>query len=128
MVEIHERVSSLETSLDYCGHCGRTLWPVIYLPLLALTFVMLWAVVAGVPTRIRLVVRTGLCLLVAAVFLEAASPVLFHRGWGHGSVVYELEVAVEEGFEYAGWMLITTGLLALALTAWSAVSVAPVRS
>jgi hypothetical protein len=55
-------------------------------------------------------------LLVVAIALEMASPILFALGSDHGELAYELEVALEEGAELAGWILVSTGLAAALLT------------
>jgi hypothetical protein len=44
--------------------------------------------------------------------MEAATPVLFALGQGHGSIPYELESVVEEGLELGGFVLIATALAA----------------
>ncbi|HEU0129608.1 MAG TPA: hypothetical protein VFQ85_01275 [Mycobacteriales bacterium] len=106
---IHERVSRLGEHLPV-EHAERLVWPVVWLPVLAVAFVLLWRIAEGGGDAARALVRGGLLALVVAVFLEAASPVLFAAGEEHGSAGYETEVAVEEGLELAGWIWIAGGL------------------
>lgn len=47
-LELHERISSVGVGL--CAHCARLVRPLIYLPLLALTFALLWSLAAYVPS------------------------------------------------------------------------------
>ena len=116
MVGLHERVSALQPTLGPIEHFARIFWPLVFMPLLLATFVGLFAVARGLrpaPSRALLV---GLVLLVVAVALEVASPILFALGSDHGELAYELEVVLEEGAEIAGWALVSTGLAAGLLT------------
>jgi hypothetical protein len=118
-VQIHERVSeeALEIGFPEAWHVGRLFWVVVLLPVLAATFMLLWRIAHVAPPDERRVLRVGLGLLVFAVALEAASPLLFHFDWDHLSWPYEVEVAVEEGAELAGWIAITGALAARAVRA-----------
>ena len=51
-------------------------------------------------------------LLVLAVVAEILSTVLIADGHTTGSVPYTVEVAVEEGCELGGWILIASALVA----------------
>lgn len=115
MLQWHERASTLVTSIGPIDHAGRLIWPIIFLPALSCTFVLLLTSAARVRPRIAATIRLGLLLLVAAIGLEMTSPGFFQLGYGHGSVPYELEVVVEEGCELAGWLLIGVALQAQAL-------------
>jgi len=116
MVGLHERVSSLQTTAGPIEHFARIFWPLVFMPLLAATFVGLFAVAAGLRTGPARALLAGLALLVVAIALEMASPILFALGSDHGELAYELEVALEEGAELAGWILVSTGLAAALLT------------
>jgi hypothetical protein len=116
MVGLHERVSGLGTTLGPIEHFARIFWPLVFMPLLAATFVGLFGVAAGLRDPSGRVLLAGLVLLVVAVALEMASPILFALGSDHGELAYELEVVLEEGAELAGWILISTGLAAALLT------------
>lgn len=122
MVGLHERVSDLGTALGPIDHFARIFWPLVFMPLLAATFAGLFGVAAGLRIAPRRTLLTGLALLVAAIALEMASPILFALGSDHGELAYELEVVAEEGAEFAGWILVSTGLAAALLTAAPEVS------
>jgi hypothetical protein len=89
----------------------------VYLPLLAAVFVGLAAVARGMRPALRRLIVLGLSLLVAAILLEMASPLLFAVGYDHGELGYELEAVIEEGAELGGWMLIALALAATVCTA-----------
>lgn len=109
---LHERISRIGEHLPF-SHAGRVVWPLVFLPLFAVVFVLLWRLAEG--ETVRALVRGGLLLLVVAVGLEMGSSLLFAEGEGHGSVAYEAEVAVEEALELAGWTWIAGGLAATLL-------------
>jgi hypothetical protein len=117
MVGLHERVSALGTDLGAIEHFARIFWPVVFMPLLVATFVGIVGVAAGLRAAPARALLVGLALLVAAIALEMASPILFALGSDHGEPAYELEVALEEGVELAGWILVSAGLAAALLTA-----------
>jgi hypothetical protein len=116
MVGLHERVSALETTLGPIEHFARIFWPLVFMPLLAATFVGLLGIAAGLRTAPAHALLAGLALLVLAIALEMASPILFALGSDHGELAYELEVILEEGAELAGWILVATALAAALLT------------
>jgi hypothetical protein len=117
MAGLHERVSDLGTALGPIDHFARIFWPLVFMPLLAATFVGLFGVAAGLRIAPRRTLLAGLALLVVAIALEMASPILFALGSDHGELAYELEVVLEEGAELVGWILVSTGLAAALLTA-----------
>lgn len=122
-LQIHERlrydVLGLEEGL-------RVVWPTVYLPWLALVFYLLWNLAAETPEG-RRSCRTGLLMLVAAVACELLSAALVEVGHGRGTGLYDLEVAVEEGLELGGWVLVLTGLTG-ALLARNAAADRPARA
>jgi hypothetical protein len=117
-VLIHEKIG---TALHIFPHSGRSIWPLVYLPLLVGLTVQLWRIAeAQRGPWVRPLVRGGLVALVLAVVLEAGTPLLFAIGQGEGSIGYELEVVVEEGLESTGWFWITGGLaIVLIQRLWS---------
>jgi hypothetical protein len=117
MAGLHERVSDLGTALGPIDHFARIFWPLVFMPLLAATFVGLFGVAAGLRIAPGRALLAGLALLVVAIALEMVSPILFALGSDHGELAYELEVVLEEGAELAGWILVSTGLAAALLTA-----------
>jgi hypothetical protein len=111
-VLIHEKIGS---GLDFFPHSARSIWPVLYLPLLVVLTVQLWRIAESQSGPwVRPLVRGGLVALVLAVVLEGGSPLVFAVGQGEGSIGYELEVVIEEGLEMTGWLWIT-GALAITL-------------
>jgi hypothetical protein len=112
-VGIHERLTNdLPDRLGVPLYFARAIWPAVYLPLLVLLAVLLVTAsrrLAAGPARL---VRLGLGLLVVAVLAEVASTVLIADGETLHSAPYVVEVAVEEGCELGGWMLIATAMVA----------------
>jgi hypothetical protein len=107
---IHERLM-LGGRFDFFPHAGRTIFPLLYLPLLVAVSVGLWRIAEAQDWGwTRVLVRGGLVALAVAIGLEAGSPLLFALGQGDNSVGYELEVAIEEGLEMMGWLWVTGGL------------------
>ena len=90
------------------------LWPVIFLPLLAFAFVLLWRIAAGLPARAAFALRLGLGLLVLGVAAEALASLWYASGETAVNFVGAFEIAVEEGSEQAGWILVVAGLSAAA--------------
>ena len=85
---------------------GRIIWPIMFFPLLAAAFVLLWRFAERAPRRAGRAIRIGLVMLVLAVFAEAFSTV-FHVGTDpEGTLQDILQVAVEESLELAAWVLI----------------------
>jgi len=110
-VRIHEK---LGYALSFFPHGTRLIWPLLYLPLLAMVAVQLWRIAdAQAGTAVRALVRGGLLALGVAILLEAETPLLFALNLGE-TVVYEIEVVLEEGLEMLGWIWIG-GALAVAV-------------
>ncbi|HWH13910.1 MAG TPA: hypothetical protein VNT51_04135 [Miltoncostaeaceae bacterium] len=116
MLALHERITVSDGTVGPIEHAARLLWPLLYLPVLALAFVVMWFLVDNAPRSIMGTLRAGLLMLVAAVLLEAASPLIFMAGFDHGYLVYESEVVLEEGLESAGWILVAGALVAVIST------------
>jgi hypothetical protein len=116
MFAIHERISTrLDLDLFGIDDMGRALWPVVYLPLIGACFLMLRFVGSTLRPAPRRLLRLGLALLVVAIALEMFTLLLVNIGIATGNLAYECEVAVEEGAELAGWMLIGVALAATVL-------------
>jgi hypothetical protein len=114
VVRIHERLGTAIRS-DVFGlptGWGRLVWPAIFLPLLALAFVVLWRLAEGAPERVGSALRLGLVMLVAAVAAEVVSAPLYisdeDSGWPG-----RVEVVLEEGAELAGWTIVAAALTCL---------------
>jgi hypothetical protein len=111
----HENVAGL--AVDVLGtpsYVGRLLWELIYAPVLLLAFVLLWLTAQEAPARPRRAIQYGLALLVAAVVAEGATTLWFAGGGKRGSWPHVAEVTLEEAAELAGWIAISSGLLAVA--------------
>lgn len=116
VAQIHEQLAEVGTTalgLSGFSQAGRLVWPVLYLPLFAVTVIVVgrYLVRLALP-RTRFLAWTGLGMLALAVVAEAIAAVLVRSGYGYGSGPYVIEVAFEEGLELAGWALIATAALA----------------
>jgi hypothetical protein len=114
MFAFHERLAG-RLDFDVLGvtEIGNVLWPVLLLPVLGACFAGLWIVSRGLTDRVQRHLRAGLGLLASALVLEAVvGTVLRNVGFDRQSLVYELEVTVEEAAELAGWLLIAVALAA----------------
>jgi hypothetical protein len=110
ILALHERIA-----IDQLGpipHASRLIWPLVFGPILVLTGWLLFRGARDASPDVRRLTVTGLAALVLAVLMEAATPVLFALGQGHGSIPYELESVIEEGLELGGFLLIATALAA----------------
>ncbi len=90
------------------------LWVLVFLPLLAFAFVLLWRIAAGLPARAAFALRLGLGLLVLGVAAEALASFWYASGETAVNFVGAFEIALEEGSEQAGWILVVAGLGAAA--------------
>jgi hypothetical protein len=111
MLIVHERV--VEGVLDVLNVpivWDSVVWPVLYLPVLGVLVLLLVGVARSVPGRVGRLVLVGLGFLAAAVSAEVLSAPI---STGGDSWLHSVEGAVEEGAEFAGWILITTGLTAI---------------
>lgn len=114
---IHERIAELDTTFGLGSSGGRVVWPVVYLPLLGGLLIALLVVAGAVPSRGGGILRAGAGLLVAAVALEVSSYALVRLGYGFRDWPFAVEIALEEGAELAGWILISGALTASAAAA-----------
>jgi hypothetical protein len=116
VIALHERVGGKTTGLlGIEGDYGRALWPALYFPLLFFVLVTLWQLAGRIVAPAAVAIRVGLALLVAAVGAEMLWSA-WHLGGGQiGDWPDTIQVAIEEGMELAGWILIAAGLTAVAL-------------
>ena len=110
---IHERIGDIADRADSLVRWepARVFWPLVYLPLLGAFLLALRHVAGRLPARQARFVLVGIALLVAAVAFELLSAAVIRAGFDRDSVVYALEVVLEEGAELAGWILIAGALL-----------------
>lgn len=105
-IRLHERVG------DAIG-LFENVETVIFTPLYAVAFLIIWAYAREVFTRAGILLRLGLMLLLAAVVVDLGSAVtsaLEEHGtaWPHA-----IQLAVEEGLEVSGWILVSATLMTL---------------
>jgi len=111
-VSLHERVGAKSVeALGVSVSLDRLMWPVVYMPLFALVFLLLWRVAHRGPAVIRRPILTGLGLLIAAVVLEVSSA-LYLSAEQEKTWPDTIEVVLEEGAELGGWILIAGALAA----------------
>jgi hypothetical protein len=111
-IVLHERLGLAVTgALDLSDKYLRVAWPAVYLPLLAAVAALLFQLARTSTGSARRLLAVGLVLLGGAVGLEIAGlgldliPRLTETAW-----LYTFQIALEEGAELAGWILLTTGL------------------
>jgi hypothetical protein len=118
-VQLHERLA-LEIAEDLLGlpdYIAVRLWLVLYLPLLLLAGLLLWRVAEGVWEPAGRMLRLGLLLLVASIPVEIAGAGTRWLDEEGTSVPEDLRVAVEEGVELGGWILVAVALTAAVVVA-----------
>jgi hypothetical protein len=92
------------------------IWVALYFPLFGFSITVLWALAEGAVGGPML--RRGVLLLAAAVAADLfAAGVVPAFGGERGGWLYELEIALEESAELAGWLLIACGLAGMWLAA-----------
>jgi len=102
-----DEISPLHTQVDDMSW-GKAL----YAPILVVLGVCLWRLSAGRPQRI--VVRAGIVTLGVSFAIHVFGPhLLAALGLGASSWAYQVKVALKEGTELAGWLLVLAGLRTL---------------
>jgi hypothetical protein len=97
-------------------HEHIAVWPLIYAPLLAGLFVAIAAVTWK--TDGAVIVATGIGLLFVSLAIHVFGPQFVSMlGWGVNSWPYQVKIAVKEGTELAGWVLLVPALGRLAFGA-----------
>ena len=118
-IRIHE-TGTYKAMAAITGVEHRLLWPMLWMPLLATAFLVMWTTATRAAAPARNLVRFGLVLLVCAVGLEISALPIQPEGAELATWPYALEVVLEEGAELAGWILIALGLVALLIRAVAA--------
>ena len=114
VVQIHERIA-LRVGEDLLGlpdYAAVRLWLLFYLPLLALLAALLWLLADEVWRPAGRAIRVGLLLLAASIPVEIAGLVTRRLEEDGDEVPDDLRVAVEEGVELGGWIVVAMGLAA----------------
>ena len=99
-------------------HLGESLpyWQVLLLPPLGLALFLLWRESERLDPLAAKTCRAGCALLVAAFAVHAFGPPVLHAfGVAEYSWPDQVKIALKEGLEIAGWLLVASGLAA---TAW----------
>ena len=104
ILAIHERITVEE--LGPIPHPSRVVWILAFAPMLAVALVLLRGWSAALVPAARRWLRAGLAALALALGMEFLSPVLFAAGIEKGTLLYDLEVLVEEGLELVGTALL----------------------
>lgn len=87
-------------------------WPAVYAPIVAGLAVAVVIAAAGRPGA-RLV-QAAVVLLCASLVIHVAGPAAVRAlGWGPASLAFQVKVALKEGSELAGWVLLVAGLARL---------------
>jgi hypothetical protein len=112
-IQVHERVALGlgEDVLGIADFVAVRLWLVLYLPLLLVAGFLLLKLAEVLWPPAGRTIRVGLILLVGSIPVEiagAGTRWLDNRGT---SVPEDLRVALEEGLELAGWILVAAGLM-----------------
>jgi hypothetical protein len=121
---IHERLA-LELGEDVFGlpdYLAVRLWLILYLPLLLVAGVVLWRIAQEAEPPADRTVLLGLGLLVASIPVEIVGAITRKLAEEGTEVPETFRVAVEEGLELGGWILLAAGLTAIlcsALMRWS---------
>jgi hypothetical protein len=118
MVQIHERVASKLEPLFF-----EHIESVIFLPLFAAAFLIVWRLAREVPERAGQFLRLAMLVLVAAVVVDLFATVTMNleeegTRWPHA-----IRIAIEEALELSGWILVSatlTTILCLELLAYGA--------
>jgi hypothetical protein len=112
-IQVHERVA-LELGEDVLGlpdFVAVRLWLVLYAPLLLLAGFLLWKVIQLLWEPAARTVRLGLLLLVASIPVEIAGAGTRWLDEEGTSVPEDVRIALEEGLELGGWILVAAGLM-----------------
>lgn len=112
-LEIHERLGDrLADAVDAPEEVGVRAWMIIYAPLLAAAFAMLWRVIRTMADPMRRHALVGVALLFAGVVLEGVG-IGTNRLLEEGTPTpHRLRAGFEEAVELSGWILIATALTA----------------
>jgi hypothetical protein len=119
LLQIHEIVAfHTFTGLGVWDGVAGRLFPALYLPILALAFWLIRAVVSGVSSDVQRLGNAGLAALVLAILLELGSAVaaaIIGNDLLDAGLAYELEIVAEEGAELAGWIAVSGALTCVVL-------------
>lgn len=116
-IRIHETaIVRLDRALGIASDYERYMFAAVYFPVFVLTALMLLQAARRAPRRAGTFILLGVSLLVFAVACEVVGTKWAPEGDAQPTTPYVIEVALEEGAELLGWILIAGGLLAYACT------------
>jgi hypothetical protein len=97
-------------------HTHLPAWPLFYAPILLTLSVCIITLARG--TDLAAVARIGLAALAGSLAIHVLGPGFLRLlGWGPQTWAYEIKVALKEGSELAGWVLLVPCVLRLACRA-----------
>ena len=103
-------------------------WEALYAPALAVLVFALWSLAGSFSGREAALLRVGISLLVFSLAVHVAGPTLVRElGWSPDGWAYQVKVALKEGTELAGWVLVALLLARSALPARAAPQRRPSR-
>ena len=105
-----DEISSLHSTIDQMSW-GK----LVYTPILLALCLCLWKISARSARNIEL--RAGLVTLLISFGIHVFGPHIVHvLGYGTSSWLYQTKVALKQGTELAGWLLVVMGLSRIALS------------
>lgn len=108
MVQIHERVA---------GHLEQVFFEhietVIFLPLFATAFLIVWVLSREAPVRAGRFLRLGMLLLVAGVVVDLGATVTMNLEEEGTAWPQAVRIAIEEALELSGWILVSATLISV---------------
>jgi hypothetical protein len=117
IIGVHERIAVRSVEwFDVDFDARRVVWIVLYVSLLSTAVVLLLRIVRETSVRGRSLTLVGLGLLGFAIAAEASTYLTHSAGYAEGTTIDSIEVAIEEGAELAGWILLAAALTAHACT------------
>jgi hypothetical protein len=106
-ISLHERVGqNIEEGLDLPEQAGRLIWEIVYAPFLASLAILMLLCVRNAGLTTRFWIELGLLCAAAKILVEGVMFPMIEWGWfDEQSVVYGLEVNIEESVQLLGFAL-----------------------
>lgn len=112
----HEEVAdAVADRFDASERWAEIAWPLVFIPLFGLASITTWQVSSESPRNVRAILRVGLALLVVAVATGLLSTAWYDSEGYAETAAGAFTIVVEEGAELGGWILLGSGLAALAI-------------
>jgi hypothetical protein len=114
VVAIHEKLAfGTSGALGLADIVGRAFWPVLYFPLFLYALVSLWQLSLQARERVRHTIWAALALFALAFAGEAFATLWWSADNATRFLGDDLEVALEEGAELGGWIILAAALGAI---------------